>query len=388
MRIGIVTATYLPSKNGVATSTALFARGLRALGHEVRIFAPVHPRGVRLSALDVESGLYRLPSTMLAAPADYPLLLPPSASLTARLPLADLDVLHTMHPFLAGQVALRWARALDIPLFFTAHTQYHQYVHYARMSRRLGRWLIRRHVRAFAGAADAVLAPGGAMVDMLRRYRYDGEVALLPNPVDLSAYRAANGTDLRAHFGVPAEAPLFVYVGRLAPEKNLPALLHAFGAVRRELPAAHLLLVGDGPSRVRLDSLAQGLPVHFAGAVDHALVPHYLAAGSAFVTASTSEVLPMSMLEALAAGLPLITARSPAADDLIRGGVNGFLCDPNPADLARAMVRAVGEELPTLRAGALASAGAFDVKARAAQLAAMYEEALLRRGRRWKQTAA
>ncbi|AFZ68479.1 glycosyltransferase family 4 protein [Deinococcus peraridilitoris] len=372
MRIGIVTATYLPSKNGVATSTALFARGLRALGHEVRIFAPDHPQRGR-----EEADIFRLPSTMVAAPADYPLLLPPSASVIGRLPLRDLDVIHTMHPFLAGQVALRWARSLGVPLFFTAHTQYHQYVHYTRMSRRLGRWLIRRHVRAFAGASDVVLAPGGAMVDMLRRYGYQGDVDLLPNPIDPSSFREATGHEVRAWHGIPAQAPLLIYVGRLAPEKNLPTLLAAFKEALEQIPGAHLLLVGAGLQRAHLQNLAAGWPVHFAGAVEHARVPQYLSAANAFITASTSEVLPMSMIEALAAGLPLVAARSPAAEDLVIQGENGFLCEASPAALANGIARVFqADALPALHTGALSSARAFDMTARAGQLADLYALAI------------
>ncbi len=372
MRIGIVTATYLPSRNGVATSTALFARGLRSLGHEVRLFAPEHPQREG----EDEPGVVRLPSTMLAAPMDYPLLLPPSAAALARQRVADLDVIHTMHPFLAGQIALRWARTLDVPLFFTAHTQYHQYLHYAPRPRHLGGWLMRRHVRAFARAADVVLAPGRAIEESLRRYGYKGEVVTLPNPVDLAAFRGIGGGQVRERHGVAENAPLLLYVGRLAAEKNLEVLLEAFKLVLARLPAARLLLVGDGPARVTLRARAEGLPVVFAGAVPHAEVPAYLRAADLFVTASTSEVLPMSMIEALAAGTPLVAARSPAGAELIRPGVNGMLCDATPVALAGAVLDTLTSgELAALRAGALASAGAYDVTALARDLAALYAQA-------------
>ena len=375
MRIGIVTATYLPSKNGVATSTALFARGLRAAGHEVRIFAPDHPDGQHRP----EEGTIRLPSTMLAAPSDYPLLLPPSASLTARLPLSDLDVIHTMHPFLAGQVALRWARMLNVPLVFTAHTQYHQYVHYARVSRRVSRWLVRRHVRQFARAADLVLAPGRAMVDMLRRYRYHGEVTLLPNPVDLEGFLQAVPSGVRASHGIPGQAPLLVYVGRLAPEKNLEGLLSAFTELREHRTDAHLLIVGSGPARARLQGMVRDEHVHFAGPVEHHLIPGYLKAADAFVTASTSEILPMSMIEALGAGLPLVAAASPAAEDLVQSGLNGFLCDPTPRALAEGMASVLdASALPRLRQGALERARSYDVSVRARELEQLYVSVISR----------
>lgn len=382
MRIGIVTATYLPSRNGVATSTALFARGLRERGHDVRLFAPRHPQ-----MPPHEDGVYRLNSSFagaraLGAPADYPVMLAPGPLLTSRLPLRDLDVLHTMHPFLAGQLALQWGRLAGAPVVYTAHTQYDQYLHYTPMPRRVGRAILRPHVSAFARRVDAVLAPGRAMVDMLRDYGYQGDVQLFPNPVDLSAFREVSGAALRVEFRVPAGAPLVVYLGRLAPEKNLNVMLRAFALARAARPELHLLVVGDGPSRAEVQA---GAPegVTFTGPLPYARVPEALAAADAFLTASTSEVLPMSMIEALAAGTPLVAARSPAALDLIQEGVNGTVREATPEALSTGLLAALRpEELGRLQAGARESARQYDLTARAAALEDVYVRAVARGRRR------
>ena len=138
-------------------------RGLRERGHEVRIFAPRHPQEPAR-----EEGVYRLNSSFagaraLGGPADYPVMLAPGPLLTSRLPLRDLDVLHTMHPFLAGGLALRWGRLSGAPVVYTAHTQYDQYLHYAPMPVHVSRAVVRPHVAAFARRAQRVLAPGRAM---------------------------------------------------------------------------------------------------------------------------------------------------------------------------------------------------------------------------------
>ncbi|WP_034386443.1 glycosyltransferase [Deinococcus sp. YIM 77859] len=378
MRIGIVTATYLPSRNGVATSTALYVRGLRARGHEVRVFAPRHPQ-----ASGPEEGVYRLNSSfagarVLGAPADYPVMLAPGPRLTARLPLRDLDVLHTMHPFLAGQLALKWARLSGAPVVFTAHTQYDQYLHYAPMPRRVGRAMLRPHVAAFARRVDAVLAPGRAMVEMLRAYGFMGKVELFPNPVDLAAFREARGDAFRAEHRVPRDTPLVMYLGRLAPEKNLEGLLRAFAQARAARPALRLLVVGDGPSR---EAARVGAPegVTFTGPLPYARVPEALAAADAFLTASTSEVLPMSMIEALAAGTPLVAARSPAALDLVQEGVNGTVREADPEALADGLLNVLHPaRLPALQAGARASAAQYDLPTRAAALEEVYAQTVAR----------
>ncbi|ULH14552.1 glycosyltransferase [Deinococcus sp. KNUC1210] len=376
MRIGFVTATYLPSRNGVATSSALFARGLRDLGHEVRIFAPVHP------AQQPEAGVYRLPSMSWGAPPDYPLLLWPSRPVVARQPLFDLDIIHTMHPFLSGQLAALWSRRISayrkrpVPLVFTAHTQYEQYLHYARVPRRAGTSLMRAHVAAFARQADRVLVPGRAMAQMLALYGYAGEVTTLPNPVDLESFAAATGKGIRAEYGIPDAAPLVLSLGRLAPEKNLETLLLAFEAARALRPELRLLIVGDGPSRAALSARA-GEGIIFAGGVPYARVPEILAASDVFLTASESEVLPMSMIEALASGAPLVAAHSPAALDLIQDGVNGLLSTADPAALAAALLEALRPgRLPLLRQHARTSALSYDVRARSADLLGIYQALL------------
>ncbi|MHA0035208.1 glycosyltransferase family 4 protein [Deinococcus sp. PESE-13] len=383
MRIGIVTATYLPSRNGVATSTALFAQGLRERGHEVRVFAPRHPQATG----DAEPGVYRLNASFagaqaLGAPADYPVMLAPGPLLSARLPLRGVDVWHTMHPFLAGQLALRWGRLSHAPVVYTAHTQYDEYIHYAPLPSKVSRAMIHPHVSALARRMDAVLAPGRAMVDMLRRYGYGGEIELLPNPVKLASFLGVSGDAFRTEFGISQDVPLVVYLGRLAPEKNLDTMLAAFAQARTRRPELRMLVVGDGPGR---EDAEAGAPegVTFTGAVPYVRVPEALAAADAFLTASTSEVLPMSMIEALAAGAPLVAARSPAALDLIAEGHNGTVREPTPEALATGLLQVLAPAtLPRMQHEARESARQYDLPVRAQALEEVYERVIAaRRGK-------
>lgn len=377
MRIGIVTATYQPSRNGVATSTALFARGLRHRGHDVRIFAPRHPLG----SAD-EPGVYRLNSSFLGAralgaPADYPMLLAPGPVLTSRLPLKDLDVLHTMHPFLAGQLASHWSRLTGAPLVYTAHTQYEEYLHYTPIPIRLGRAMVRPHVAAFARRADAVLAPGQAMIQMLQNYGFNGPIQLMPNPVDLNSFassqvKQSQTSNFRQTYGLTPNDPVLIYLGRLAPEKNLDVLLQAFTLAKQDLPALKLIIVGGGPSQAELEK-RHCKDVLFTGPLPYEQVPQALLASDAFITASTSEVLPMSMIEALAASNPLIAAHSPAALDLIQEGQNGTICPATPSALAQGIIQVMHpNQLPILKKGAKISARQYDLSVRAAALEEVY----------------
>lgn len=369
MRIGIVTATYTPSRNGVATSTALFVRGLRERGHTVRVFTSEHPRAVP------ERDVIRLPGLRASTLPDYPLLLPVGPIATRMLPVGDLDVVHTMHPFVAGRTALGWARRIHVPLVFTAHTQYHAYVHYAPTPSAVTAWAVRRHVRAFAREADLVLAPGDAIVETLRDYGYTGPIELMPNPVDVAGYEGAPDPGVRARHGVPDDTPLAVYVGRMGREKGLPLLLEAFDLARRSEPRLHLLMVGDGPLRTELAARAQPR-VHWAGAVDHHEVAQHLMTSDVFVSASTTEVQPMTFLESLAAGTPVVAVESAAARDLRESG-GLTMSDALPEDLARAVLAAVRAADPhERRRAARAAARPFDVGERAAALEGVYRRVI------------
>ncbi len=371
MRIGIVTATFTPAKNGVATSTALFARGLRSLGHTVRVFAPRHPGAV------AEPDVFRLPGLQLGAPPDYPLLLPVGPIATQRLPVHDLDVVHTMHPFVAGHIALGWARRAQVPLVFTAHTQYHAYVRYAPTPAGPTAWAVKRHVRAFAQEADLVLAPGNAIVDVLRGYGFEGPIELLANPVDLAGFRHEPDPGLRERHGVPPDAPLLVYVGRMGPEKGLPLLLEAFERARERSPGLHLLMVGDGPLRAELSARSHP-QVRWVGPLPHERVADYLLSADLFVTASTTEVLPMTFLEALAAGTPVVAVASAAARDLLSGDLDG-ICQATPEALAAKIVGTLSTPDPrALRARARKAAAAYDVGRRALALADVYTRLIAR----------
>jgi glycosyltransferase involved in cell wall biosynthesis len=369
MRIGMVTATYVPSKNGVATSTALFAQGLRALGHEVKVFAPKH------EGAQAEADVIRLPAWRAGAPSDYPLLLPVSPGARRRHPVHDLEIVHTMHPFVAGHIARDWARRSRAPLLFTAHTQYHAYVHYAPTPPGPTTWAIKRHVRAFANEVDLVLAPGSAMVEVLRDYGFAGPVTLLPNPVDLTTFARPVDVGLRLRHKIPADAPLLVFVGRMGREKGLALLLEAFADALAQRPTLHLLMVGDGPL---LAPLAHAAPahVHWVGGVPHEQVADYLRAADLFVSASTSEVLPMTFLEALAAGTPVVAVDSAAARDLLGPPING-ICAPTRAALSAKLLASL-EPATQLAARRTAREAAtfYGVERRAQALVDIYQQLL------------
>ncbi len=135
----------------------------------------------------------------------------------------------------------------------------------------------------------------------------------------------------RVDYGFDEKDILLIYTGRLGPEKNLEFLLHAFAGVSQAIENVHLLLVGDGPLKEDLKELARELEitssVHFTGLIPYDQLPGYLAMCDVFVTASVTEVHPLSVIEAMAACLPVLGIHSPGVGDTVEDRATGFLLD-------------------------------------------------------------
>ena len=149
------------------------------------------------------------------------------------------------------------------------------------------------------------------------------------------------------HRLAPEGERLLVYVGRLAPEKGLDLLLEAFHELIQDRSDVRLALVGRGPSEEKLRSMAGELgiasKVSFTGAVPHEEVAPYYAAGDLFVFTSQTETQGLVLIEAMAAGRPVVAVQAPGPADILAEG-GGVLVEPDPAAFARAVAELLREE--------------------------------------------
>ena len=378
MKIGLFTNNFRPLVNGLATSVEMFAQAFRRAGHDVTVVAPRYP-GVP----DCEEGVLRVPG--FRAPTHHAYVLPMAwwpgiASVVASL---QLDVFHAQHPLLLGAAAARWARREKRPLVFTYHTHYDRYAHYVPGPSHLVARLAMRQAAVFADHADLVVAPGPAVVRTLRARGVQTRIAIVPTGVPLLVNAAESARmACRRALGLDEGSPLCLAVGRLAREKNQTFLLRAFARILQNLPDARMVLVGEGDDRPRLDLLARTLGitgrVRFAGAVPHEAVGDYYQAADLFLFPSTSETQGIVVLEALAAGLPVVAVSSEAASELLSDGRGGNLTSEEPGSFARS---AVGLWEEPQRRRSMAEAGrqiaeGYAPDACAARLLRLYEEIL------------
>ena len=343
MRIGMMVDLYKPHVSGVTVHVDLNKKFMEAAGHEVFIFTfgdKDHE--------DDEAGIIRSGGLPLEVPAlELGIQINISYNRRARSLLKTMDVVHLHHPFISGTMALRYCRPRGIPIVFTNHTRYdlQAQAYLPLLPDTLGEAFLKSYLPPFCRACDLVITPSEGMRQVLHGFGISSHVEVVPNGVDLEPIRNVKDPIQRSEFGVGPEEVLLVYSGRLGSEKNLPLLLRSFAGVAGAYGNVHLVLVGDGPERDNLEDRVKHMglteQVHFTGMVPYEDIPRYLAAADAFVTASVSEVHPLTVIEAMAAGLPVLGIESPGVTDTVEDGVTGYLAKDDLAAFTAKLVRLV-----------------------------------------------
>jgi 1,2-diacylglycerol 3-alpha-glucosyltransferase len=215
----------------------------------------------------------------------------------------------------------------------------------------------------FCKSCDLVIAPSQGMREVLKRFGVDDKVIVVPNGVDLSPFQKDVVKINREYLGFKQDDIILIYTGRLGPEKNLTFLLRAFAGIAKTYPQTQLLLVGNGPVREDLEELVRIMGimdrVHFTGMLPYHDLPAYLGVADAFVTASVTEVHPLSVIEAMAAGLPVLGIRSPGVGDTIEDEVTGIIVgEEDVAEFTAKLARLISEPEKRKEMGSKASLAA------------------------------
>jgi len=324
LRVSVVTETYPPEVNGVALTLARVVQGLQARGHEVTLVRPRQPGdGAGSTAAPSPQTLVRgfpIPQ--------YPHLRAgvPAAARLQRLWTAQRpEVVHVATEGPLGESAVRVARRLGIPVTSDFRTNFHAYTGHYGMA-----WLRRPilgYLRWFHNRTAATTVPTAALLARLRDEGFR-HLHVVSRGVDVDRFDPARrDPGLRQAWGAGPDAPVVLYVGRLAAEKNLGLLVRCVQAIEAAVPHARAVLVGDGPMRAALQA---ALPrAHFAGP-RHGddLAAHY-ASADLFVFPSLTETFGNVVPEAMASALPVVAFDHAAASQLIEPGLSGAVlaCD-------------------------------------------------------------
>lgn len=388
MRIAMMTNNYKPFVGGVPISIERLTESLRKAGHEVVVFAPTYEN------MEEEAGVVRYRSLIksVCKGAAVPDGLDPVIERTFRA--GNFDVIHVHHPMVIGWTALYLSQKYHVPVVFTYHTRYEQYLHYLGMS--CMKDVMPAYIRGFAAKCDGVIAPTPGMKEYLERIEVETPVSILPTGIADDGFLPEEEMVRSLRKKLAGDRTyLFCTVARLAKEKNLEFLMESLSLRKRQGNADFkLVLVGEGPEGENLKKYAKRLDMEkeiiFAGKVPNREVKNYCAAADLFLFSSTSETQGIVSLEAMAAGTPVLAVDATGTGDIVMNGKNGYLVKESVVDFAEKLDQILKgglEEMLCLRAGAKATARAYGEDAIAAEAILCYRSAVELRWRKEREKA-
>lgn len=368
MRVALFTETFLPKVDGIVTRLSHTVDHLQRMGHSVLVFSP-------------DGGLTEYRGARICGVPGFPLPLYPELKLALPRPLIRQaldefkpDLIHIVNPAVLGVGGLYYAKSLNLPLVASYHTHLPKYLEHYGLGMLEG--LLWEILKAMHNQAQLNLCTSTAMQDELTGHGIE-RVELWQRGVDTELFQPHLASrDVRSQLtqGHP-ESPLLLYVGRLSAEKEIDRIKPVLEAI----PGARLALVGDGPYRAELEKIFAGTPTYFAGyrvGVDLAAA---FASADAFIFPSRTETLGLVLLEAMAAGCPVIAANAGGIPDIVTDGVNGYLFDPQDergAIAATQRLLAQTQERETLRQNARQEAERWGWAAATRQLVRYYQAVL------------
>ena len=376
MKIGIFTESYKPYTSGVVTSISTFKDELTRLGHDIYIFAPSYP-----NYDEEEDNVFRYFSIPAPTNPGYTLALPVHPGMLSLMKKLQLDIIHVHSPFTLGRVGLHYARKFDLPLLFTYHTRYDQYVHYVPMAKDLVKDVTIKYSRHFCNECDHIIAPSHEIESIIRSFLVTTPISVVPTGIPLDKFQGGDSGWLRRNYPIPPHHRILLYAGRLSQEKNVPFLIESFCKIKRTRPDTTLVLVAGGPLEEELKDLvlSMGLSeqdVVFTGQLPFESLVNAYYSSDLFVFSSLTETQGLVLVEAMAAGLPVVAVRASGVREMVRDGVDGLLTGEDRDEFAAAAIRILQDDryYRHLQTNALHRAEQMSSRNMALKLLAVYEQ--------------
>ena len=383
-----ISDVYFPRVNGVSTSIATFRAALRTAGVHTTLVAPRYPNAAGAAESSVgaadDTALVRVDAASVPRDAEDRRMR--GRALRAALAGLDgehFDIVHVQTPFVAHYAGVRYARRRGIPVIATYHTLFEEYLHHyvPLLPRALGRPLARALTRAQCRGLDAIAVPSEPMRALLASYGVRTPLQVIPTGLPADGFEPGAGARFRAAHGIAADRPLLLYVGRVAHEKNIDFLVHAFVELRAARPDALLVIAGEGPAREHLAGLVAALDlahaVLFVGYLERAqALRDCYAAADVFVFASRTETQGLVLLEAMAQGRPVVSTAVLGTASILQPGCGASVVPEERVPFARAALDLIEDPSRAAQAGAAARryAEGWSAAAMAQRLAVFYRD--------------
>ena len=355
MKIAMMTNSYKPFIAGVPVSIERLSRSLQARGHEVVVFAPSYDEQ------EEEKNVVRYKALLRGVACGFSVPDSLDAKIERSFKEGNFDVIHVHHPMMIGRTAQYLSWKYHVPLVFTYHTRYEQYLHYVGLSG-LKR-VMPAYVKSYGKRCDMVFAPTPMMKDYLEEIGITAPVRVVPTGLHEDSFYPdrQRALGIRQHLAEDKKY-LFCTVARLAKEKNLEFLLESMKLFKETCGSCfRLALIGDGPQRdsleKRADSLGLSREIIFLGKIPNQEVKNYCHASDLFLFTSLSETQGIVLLESMAAGTPVLALRGSGTRDVVVNGKNGYMTEVSETEFAGKLMDILEKkEIELLRQGAVRTA--------------------------------
>ncbi len=336
MTILFTTDQYQPNVNGIVTHILLLREELQKRGHRVLILTPKFGRRYKK-----EKDVFYLPSIPMPLRAKDLITIPFDPITERKLKKIQIDIVHN-HLFLTGFLGMTIAEKKNIPTLATYHTFLRNYadwiVPWARsITHPTANWV----AREYFGNHQVVIAPSEKAVDELRQAKVKAPIQHIYNGIQLQPFYDATPDIFLRTFHLEKAKPLVVIAGTLEAGKNVDLAIYTMTELIKKIPEVHLAIVGDGKQKKNLQRLidALGMKKHITitGFVNKDLIASANKAADVVLFTSDTDTFPTVVIEAIAAGKPVVSVRDKAVEGLVRHGENGLMTNKNPIHIAKAL---------------------------------------------------
>ena len=351
--------------NGVAVFSKNLATGLKKRGHQVMVLTPSisgkfsveKDPNCNFTVVRLKSTrMYLYPDQIEKIPNDkkilgikIPQLLYKNGLHVSYNPYSDIrrvledfkpDIIHNQTSGPLALAIFRYAKKRNVPIVMTDHTypdNLTQQVKLPKFAKKPINAAMNAYFMSFLRRSEyATLPTKQAITDLLPKNHHSFKVPVeaLSNGIDLSHFtKGPASEEIYKKYAIPKNVPIVLYVGRIDPEKSLDILVNSFKKLIKEAPKAHLVMVGDGTAREKLEKMIKrkklGSQTHFIGRVIGDDLSQIYRTGTVFVITSKTETQSIVLMEAMASGLPAIAVNAGAVTELVKDGENGFIFEPN-----------------------------------------------------------
>ena len=334
MRIGIFTDAYTPYISGVVTSEVMLKKALEKKGHQVYVVT------VNLESFkyeyDEKTRVYKIPGipvgiNELRQSGVYPI------RAIKKIKKWNLDVIHTQTEFAIGTFARVLGKQLDIPVVHTYHTMYEDYIHYVTkgyfdgISKKIIEYITKFYCDT---TIEELIVPTKKTYDLFKeKYKYDRNVHIIPTGIEIERFykqklNKEKILNLKKKLGLLNDN-VILYLGRISCEKRIDFLIKNQVNLIKKIGNSKLLIVGDGPELEEYKKLVSKLKIEdnviFTGKVPWDEVPYYYAIADVFATNSDFETQGLTVIEAMAASLPVVALDDDAFRNVVIDGLTGYL---------------------------------------------------------------